>query len=252
MTTQYKSAVGHELKLSDLGTIEVAFAQLNVIDHDGDVTLPGAFPSKNVPMSAYGHASWDGAMPVGRGTIREDGDWAVFSGQMFMNTTHGRDAYETLKGLGPLAEFSYGYTVTDSAPGVVDSKNVRMLKALDVHEVSNVLKGAGLGTHLRAIKSGGPGTDLPYAEHIPWVHEMVKALLDRTTDKAEWRAKEGRVLSGPTREDIRSLVVSLREFSGTADELQAFIDEADPQKSAPRNVTLDVLLGIARRNGVPI
>ena len=133
--TEYKAGPAHELKLDDKGTIEAAFAQLNVIDADGDVTLPGAFPSKEVPMSAYGHTSWDGALPVGKGTISEEGDWAVFKGQMFLDTTAGRDAHATLKGLGPLAEFSYGYEPTDFSFGEQAGQKVRYLKLLDVFEV---------------------------------------------------------------------------------------------------------------------
>lgn len=221
-----------ELKVSDEGVIEAAFAQLNVIDHDGDVTLPGAFPTKDVAMSAFGHASWDGALPVGRGTITEEGDWAVFRGRLFMDTTHGRDAYGTLKGLQELAEFSYGYSVTDSAPGVFEGKNVRLLKSLDPFEVSHVLKGAGLGTHLRAIKSGGPGTDLPYAEHTDRVRAEVEAFLKRTDDRAEWRAKEGRQLSAANRASLASLLESIRSFGSIADELEAFLAATDPQKAA--------------------
>lgn len=150
-----KAFIPHELKLSETGEIELAFAQLNVVDSDNDVTLPGAFPTKDVPMSAYGHTSWDGELPVGRGTISESGDWAILKGQFFMDTTAGRETHATIKGLGELAEYSYGYVPLDHSFGQVDGKSVRYLKRLDVFEVSPVLRGAGLGTHTRAIKSGG-------------------------------------------------------------------------------------------------
>ncbi|RLA43841.1 MAG: hypothetical protein DRQ97_12245, partial [Gammaproteobacteria bacterium] len=78
MTASFKLAPAGETKMDDRGYVEVAFAQLNVIDHDGDVIVNGAIPSKDVPMSAYGHTSWDGALPVGRGSISEEGNWAVF------------------------------------------------------------------------------------------------------------------------------------------------------------------------------
>jgi hypothetical protein len=243
---EYKAFPAHELKLSDVGAVEVAFAQLNVIDHDRDVTLPGAFPTKEVPMSAYGHTSWEGALPVGKGTISEEGDWAVFRGQLFMDTTHGRDAFHTLKGLGSLAEFSYGYSVLDSAPGQKDGQNVRYLKSLDPFEVSNVLKGAGVGTHLRAIKSGSPGTEMPYAEHASWIREVNAAFLDRAESRAEWRAKEGRMFSAANLEalaQVREGMVSMAEA------IAALLDMAAP-KDSKSDVTLEVLLGIARRLGV--
>lgn len=241
-----------ELKLDAQGYIKAAFAQLDVIDHDGDVTRSGAFPVKDVPMSAFNHTSWDGAPPVGRASIFEQDGWGVFEGQYFMNTTHGRDAYETTKGLMDLAEFSYGYVVTDGGPAVVDGRSVRELRRLDVFEVSHVLKGAGVGTHVLAIKSGQPGPDAPYAEHATWVQEAVEAFLKRTDDRAEWRAKEGRVLSAANRAALATLLESLRSFSGTADELEKFLEATDPQKAASPDVTLAVLLGTARRLGVSI
>ncbi len=209
-----KPAPAHEMKLAPTGEIEVAFAQLNVVDYDGDVTLPGAFPVKDVPMSAYGHSSWDGAPPVGRGTISEQGDWAVFTGQLFMATTHGHDAYETLKGLGELAEFSYGFAVLDSERGQRDGKAVRVLRSLDPFEVSHVLKGAGVATHLMSLKSGGPGTGLPYADHLSWVRDEVEALFGRTAERAQWRAKEGRQLSAANRAALSAIVE--RRISGRA------------------------------------
>lgn len=230
------------LKMSDSGTFEAAFAQFNVIDHDGDVTLPGAFPTKEVPMSAFNHASWDGALPVGKGTISERGDWAVFSGEFFMQTTHGRDAYETLKALGPLAEFSYGFQVLDSEPGTFEGKRVRVLKALDPFEVSNVLKGAGRDTHLMSIKSGGLGTDLPYAEHLSGVLDVVKALHGRTIDRAEWRAKEGRALSTANLTTLRELADAL---GVTARSLVDFLAEHEPAPETPKAARPKAATGLA-------
>jgi HK97 family phage prohead protease len=142
-----------EIKLRDEGDVEVAFAQLNVVDRDGDITLPGAFPRKAVPISAYGHQSWFGALPVGRGEISEEGDWAIFRGRFFLETEAGREAYATVKAVGELQEWSYGYTILDHFFEQRDGQTVRVLKTLDVHEVSPVLLGAGIGTHTRAIKA---------------------------------------------------------------------------------------------------
>jgi len=248
-----KAFTPHDLKLDDAGSIAFAFAQLNVIDKDGDVTWPGAFPVKDVPMSAYGHTSWDGALPVGKGSISEQGEWAVFSGQFFMDTTAGRETHATLKALGPLAEYSYGYDPLDYSFGQQDGQDVRFLRGLDVYEVSPVLIGAGIGTHTLAIKSGGPGPDAPYAEHLSWLREQVKALVDRTQDRAEWRAKEGRKLSAADRDGLAVILESLRGLGSTADELAALLEATDPKRAERLHRTeLEVLLATARANGVPI
>lgn len=243
--TERKTFAPDGLKLSDEGIFEAAFAQFNIVDHDGDVTLPGAFPTKEVPMSAYNHSSWDGAPPVGKGTITERGDWAVFSGEFFMQTTHGRDAYETLKALGPLAEFSYGFSVLDSEPGTHQGKRVRVLKSLDPFEVSQVLKGAGPTTHLMSIKSGGPGPDLPYAEHLSWYADGLTALLDRTKDRAAFREEEGRKLSRTDRTRLAEIEAAWTEHLAVIRELIAVPD--DPQKRA---TSLAIELARARSLGI--
>lgn len=139
------------------GRVVIAFAQLNVIDHDSDITLPGAFPNVEVAMSAWGHASWQpGYLPIGKGRISEERGWAVFRGKMFMNTTAGRETHAVLRELGPISEFSYGFFIVESEPGYVDGQRVRYLKKLSVHEVSPVLRGAGIGTHLLELSSVDP------------------------------------------------------------------------------------------------
>src|SRR3990172_3589 len=52
----------------DQGLVTAVFATLNVIDEDGDVTIPGAFGEQSVKLAAWGHG-WD-KLPVGRGAIR--------------------------------------------------------------------------------------------------------------------------------------------------------------------------------------
>ena len=208
-------------------------------------------------MSAYGHTSWDGALPVGKGAISEVGDWAVFKGGFFLNTSGGRDAYETVKALGPLAEYSYGYYVRDFSFGQQDGKDVRFLKGLDVFEVSPVLIGAGIGTHTLAIKGGGPGPGAPYAEHATWIRDAVKAFLERTDARVEWRTKEGRTLSAANRTMLMQMHEGLTAMhdamGGHADDLRALLDATDPDKAA-RQLRQDILvqIGVARSLGVPV
>ena len=228
------------LKLDDQGYIEAAFAQLDVVDHDGDITRPGAFPQKSVPMSAYGHTSWDGALPVGKGDIVEEDGWAVFKGQFFMDTTHGRDAFVTVKGLGDLAEYSYGYNVTDGGPSTVGGKSVNEIRALEVWEVSPVLRGAGIGTHTLAIKSDGPDPAMSFAEHLDWTLDQVKALLERAKSRKALRESEGRDLSTDNTDRLAELL----------DDLKALLPTPEPVKA--RDNTLEVEIERARALGVLI
>jgi hypothetical protein len=236
-----------EMKLDDQGYIEAAFAQLNVIDSDGDVTVNGAFPTKDVPLSAYGHGSWDGALPVGKGTITEQGEWAVFKGSFFVNTTHGMDAYNTVKGLGDLAEYSYGFNVTDSETGTKDNQSVRFIKSLDVFEVSPVLKGAGVGTHTLAIKSDAPESEASYAEQMERISDQLSALIEWTQDRKAARESEGRDLSTKDTERLDAVASKLLAHLDAINGLRGRVEPtlADVQ-------TLTVEIEKARGLGVPI
>lgn len=149
-----KSFARVEIKDATTGEVEAVFATLNVKDHDGDVTVPGAFESGAAcVISAYNHKSWEGALPVGKGTIHEIGDEVVMKGQFFMGTTGGRETFEVVKELGTKGEWSYGFNVDDSEQGQHEGKSVRFLKKMTVHEVSPVLRAAGIRTSTRYAKS---------------------------------------------------------------------------------------------------
>jgi hypothetical protein len=162
VTVQHKAnGVGRvEFKASsdETGEFKAVFATLNVIDKDGDVTVNGAFKTgQEVLISAYQHTSWQGALNVGRGVIREVGNEAVVDGKFYINTTHGLDAYRTVKQNGNLQQWSYGFDTEAAEPGVMNGQDVQFLKSLDTHEVSPVLIGAGVNTRTLDVKSAKEG-----------------------------------------------------------------------------------------------
>ncbi len=125
------------------GEFRATFSTFNVIDKDNDVTLPGAFKDgAAVRISYWGHRWQD--LPVGRGVIHQDGTRAFVDGRFFLDTTAGKETYLTVKGLGDLQEWSYGYDVLNSELGKQDGRDVRFLKELAVAEVSPVMLGAGI------------------------------------------------------------------------------------------------------------
>jgi len=143
-----------ELKEDDgeEGTFQAVFSRLNVIDYDGDITLPGAFTNgQKVRISYWGHRWQD--LPVGRGEIHADNEKAWVDGKFFLDTTPGLETYKTVKNLAELQEWSYGFDILEAENGEKDGKYVRYLKSLKVHEVAPVFLGAGIGTETTAIKS---------------------------------------------------------------------------------------------------
>jgi hypothetical protein len=210
-----------EIKDAAKGHVSAVFATLDVVDKDGDVTVKGAFKEgQKVAISNFGHKIWEGAPPVGKGVIKEVGNEAVFEGQFFMNTTHGRDAFETVKALceddGPGTEWSYGFDVEDSEPAKKGStygpNHRRTLKAMKVHEVSPVLVGAGVGTRVTGIKE-----KKTFAEQLQDVVASVKAVSERAADVMAMRAEKGKGLGEE----------SLTALKGLKDELDALLKKSE-------------------------
>lgn len=208
MTTKSLSRV--EVKDADKGEISAVFATLGVIDSDGDVTVKGAFETgAKVRISAYGHKSWDAALPVGKGTIKEVGDEAIFEGRVFLDTVAGRDTFTVIKELGAdgLQEFSYGYDPVKFSFGEHEGQRVRFLEQLKVHEVSPVLLGAGVGTRLLTAKSG-----LKFGEHTDAVLADVEALVSRAADVVALRNEKGKGLSEVSAESLSRLDQALKHL----------------------------------------
>lgn len=204
-----------EVKDADRGEVEAVFATLGVKDSDGDVTLPGAFEDgAEVVISAYGHTSWQGLLPVGKGTIREVGDEAILSSQFFMDTQAGKDTFTVVKNLGARGEWSYGYDPVKYSFGEQDGEQVRFLESLKVFEVSPVLLGAGVGTRTLAAKAAG----LRFGDDVSAVLAEVDRITVRAADVMAMRAEKGKGLS----EDSRSL---LEQLHSRVKALQAVLDE---------------------------
>ena len=146
-----------EFKGDDDGKVSAVFSVFNTLDSDGDVVVPDAiksgFKSGSVPM-VWAH-KWD--MPIGKGEIKQDGDKATFEGSFFMDTESGKEAYNLVKAMGDLQQWSFGYRVNDSERGAFEDEGkdmeARYLKDLSVYEVSPVLVGANQETYTMAIKS---------------------------------------------------------------------------------------------------
>ncbi|MBM7788861.1 HK97 family phage prohead protease [Tenggerimyces flavus] len=143
-----------EIKNASKGEVTAVFSTFNVVDKDGDVTIPGAFTDgQEVLISAYGHKVWEGALPVGKGIIRQTDSEAILDGKFFLDTDDGRNTFNVIKNVGARQEWSYGYDILDAAPGKFGGTDVQFLKQLNVTEVSPVLIGAGVNTRTLAAKS---------------------------------------------------------------------------------------------------
>lgn len=146
---ELKSADGEEN-----GSVKAVFSIFDVLDTDGDVVLSSSFKNGQEVGMIWSH-TW-GTKPIGKGIIRVEGDQAVFDGKFFLDTFDGNEAYKTVKNMGELQEWSWGFKVLDSDIVEDDSSPFgykRIIKNTEVYEVSPVLIGANRGTSTLSIKT---------------------------------------------------------------------------------------------------
>lgn len=205
-----KALTGLKITDADKGLVTAVFATFGVKDHDGDVTLPGAYvDGAEVRMSAWNHGSWQDALPVGKAVIRQDDEKAWFEGEYFLKTQAGREHFEVAKGLAELQEYSYGYDILEAEPGVHEGESVQFLKRMKVHEVSQVLLGAGIGTRTLAVK----GRDMKFSDHAESVVTDVDALIERAAEVKAMRLAKGKDMGEQSQGLLTSLDASLKRLS---------------------------------------
>lgn len=230
------------------GTISALFSHFNSIDQSKDVVLPSFFTDgQPIPMAAWGH-DW-GSLPPGKGTIRVTDEGAVFEGKFFLNTPQGRAHYDTIKAMGDLQEWSFGFRVLEAETGMKDGEPVRFLKRGETFEASPVLVGDNRRTYTQAVKSG-----TPLGEHSDLALAAVSEFVARAKARADVREKEGRVLSQANRAQLDAHLAELRRLS---DEIEALLTATDPakedgQKAAALAAVIEAELIIARQFGAEV
>jgi len=239
----------------DTRYIEAVFSLFDVIDSDNDVTkanaLRSGYTGNKVPL-VWNH---DWSKVIGRGIIETDNQKAVFKGY-FLNTEAGKEAYETVKAMQDMQQFSYGFQVLKSSKGThIDSKGeevpVRVLEDVKVWEVSPVLVGAQQNSFVQALKSGlepvdeeikaemqiestepkvSSNTDsgiskaqqgLRLGEQAVASLEELKAFTERIEDLASLRNSEKKTLSSKSTEMIQKYLSGLNAIYIKLDDVLA-------------------------------
>lgn len=216
---------GFQIKaIDDAGKGTAVIATLNVVDSDGDVTLPGAFGAqlaKMIPAHDWSH------VPLGKAQIREDGNNVLADFEMNLEIEDAMDWYRALKfdmekGK-PLMEWSYGFTIIKESFGEHNGQDVRFLEGLKVHEISPVVAGAGVDTRTVDIKSDGPwngpedmlqiksdqvaGRSVKLSDQLRLALWDVEAVIKRCKEVREIRERDGRDLSPERYAELGSLML---------------------------------------------
>lgn len=230
----FRKSLPFELKSGSTGEFRAVFATFNVIDHDGDVTRPGAFKTgAEVIIGSWGHKTSE--LPVGKGVIVADAVEAAVEGSFFLDTQPGKDTYQTVRNLGSLGEWSYVFSVQKSSFGQHDGRDVRFLEDLAVYSVDPVLAGAGIDTRTTDIKSLG------FLEHGESLVRQVSEYLERVKQRSAIRGADGRSLSAANMASLGELAESLKRLSG---ELGQF---AQPEQKSNNELAIEYLRAVQRQ-----
>lgn len=204
-----KHITGVTIKDADKGLVTAVISTFGVIDLDGDVTSKASFTDgADVVVSGYGHTSWDGELPLGKGTIRTTDTEAIADLELFLDLPHAAAAFGVIKRLGPLQEWSYSLEKTVSHFGELNGQECRFIDSTFVKEVSPVLRGASIATRTLAVKGEG----LKLTEHIDAVVTAVEELITRTADVVTKRAADGKTLGEESRERLARLDAQLAKL----------------------------------------
>ena len=214
------------------GIVEAIVSVFGNTDVANEVVLPGAFEKSlltRLPKGVWAHdwhtpvAKTLEAREVRAGEKSKIGGLYI-KGQFNLETQRGREAFSDID-FGIIDEFSIGYRV------VKDSLNtdtgIRELIEVELFEWSPVLIGMNPATELLKVKSSVPAT---FAFQADNTLAVIGDFRDRAVALAGLRAKEGRVISSANRTRISAAVEAIRGMQGLADDLDALLALADPEK----------------------
>ena len=174
--------------VDDEGSFEAVIATLGVVDHDGDLTVPGAFKRQSVSiLPAHDRRS----ASLGKAEIFEKGDKAIARGKFNLEIQAAREMHATLKfdlaNGDPVQEWSYGFQIKESEEETRDGDTIRILKSLDVFEVSPVLRGAGMGTGTISAKDR---EKITLSDDLAAVAKEVRRVAERAAEVIAMRLKQ--------------------------------------------------------------
>ena len=179
----------YQLKASGEGIVEGIASSFGNVDSYGDTISPGAFMASLADHQAKGTSpvmlwSHRTAEPIGKWMqMTETARGLHVRGQLNMRTTRGEQAFEHLRG-GDIGGLSIGYSIPPNG-GETRSDGVRVLKSIELHEISVVSLPADSSARVSSVKAddGVPQTLREY--------ERVLHQLGFSKSRASLLAKRG-------------------------------------------------------------
>lgn len=166
--TEFKTA---EEDRSGAKVFEAYASTFGNIDHHDDVIMKGAFVEslkKRTPKLAYQH---DVTKLVGVIKAAEEDDNGLLVRGEFLNTPLGQQVYEEVKA-GAITQMSIGFSTSEAE---FDDRGVRLIKEIDLYEVSFVTFPANEAAVVTSIK----------ADNIKTIRQFESFLRDAGFSKAD-------------------------------------------------------------------
>ena len=244
------------------GKVEAVFSVFNNVDSDGDVVLPNSLKSfkgleGEVPM-VWSH-KWEN--PIGKGRIVQDDDKATFKGEFIMSSESGKEAYEIVKAMGDLQQWSFGFQVDDAEQGTFQkdgqSQEVRYIKSATVFEVSPVLVGANQSTYTVAVKEQKEKdvkdveSGLRFTDEADNVLITINNFIDRAKELTSLRIKKGKSLSKSAQDSLMQIQDRIQEVYNDLDSILGLgEEEAEQPKDDIDALWLNTQEVLARSQGI--
>jgi HK97 family phage prohead protease len=209
---EHKTLSLTEPQLVDTDSGEIAgYASTYDWDSVGEKVVPGAFTEHIGEFLTHGFvaAGHDWTTPIGVPVEAYEDEKGLFVRARFHSTQHAQDVRRVIRermDAGKSARLSIGYEVLEDE----QVEEGRLLKKLRLHEWSYVTVPANGAAMVMASKSGEVST-LGFNEHAEAAVSVVAAFAERARDRAEFRLKEGRMLSGANVTKIQGLLPQLMD-----------------------------------------
>jgi HK97 family phage prohead protease len=161
--TEHKSYPIDEFKAeagTEQGTFEALVAVFGNLDHGGDRIEKGAFTrtlgewqakGRKVPV-LWSHNADD--PPIGLvNEAAESGEGLLVKARLLVEHNQTARSIHGAMKAGALNEFSFGYSLRDFDHVTENGQKLRVLKDIDLHEISPVFRGMNPATRLGAVKT---------------------------------------------------------------------------------------------------
>ena len=241
MNIEHKTFRGEIKQLDGEGSFEAVIATLNVVDADGDIIIAGAFQDATVSVQPA-HDSRH--VPLGKAKMEDRDDKAIAVGKFNLGVKAASEWHNALKfdleHPPAIQEWSFAFRIIDSETETRDEEEVRILKKMDIIEVSPVLRGAGVGTGTLAAKQR-------FVDQLDSTLTAVEDTLGRAKSIAEFRAKNDKPQT--LSDDHKARIKAMRD---KFEEIQVVLGGTVEKDGPEMTAFADTLLSDAMRLGVDI